>query len=128
VLFFLRLRRCRATDGHHHWTRDEQIALATTVGPPWGMPRHAYHYSDTGYITLGEIIERVTGHTLAQAFHDGLDYRRIGLVSTWFESLEPVPDRALGRAHQYMDVDDIDATDFDPSFDLFGGGGLVSTA
>jgi D-alanyl-D-alanine carboxypeptidase len=114
-------------DGQHHWTRHEQIALAMANGPPRGAPGRAYHYSDDGYVILGEIIERVTGHSLAQAVRDELNFSKIGLNSTWFESLEPQPPRVLSRAHQYLDVNDIDATDFDPSFDLYGGGGLVST-
>lgn len=114
-------------DGQHHWTRHEQIALAMANGPPRGAPGLAYHYSDTGYVILGEIIERATGHSLARAFRDELKFGRLGLDSTWFESLEPQPQRALSRAHQYLDVGDVDITNFDPSFDLYGGGGLVST-
>jgi D-alanyl-D-alanine carboxypeptidase len=41
------------------------------------------------------------------------------------EGLEPAPATAGERAHQY--TDGVDTFDADPSFDLWGGGGLVST-
>ena len=45
---------------------------------------------------------------------------------TWFESLELAPTDLLARAHEFFGS--VDATDFEPSFDLWGGGGLASTA
>jgi D-alanyl-D-alanine carboxypeptidase len=45
---------------------------------------------------------------------------------TWLETLEDPPASASERAHQYMG--ERDTWDWDPSLDLYGGGGLVSTA
>jgi len=45
------------------------------------------------------------------------------LVHTYTESLEPPAGQP--RAHQYFGT--LDLYGFDPSFDLYGGGGLVST-
>jgi D-alanyl-D-alanine carboxypeptidase len=111
------------THGHHHWTRAEQLRFATTHGKPLAPPGREFHYSDTGYILLGEILQRTTGHTLAWALRHLLRFQRVGLRATYLESLEPPI--GLPRAHQYYRQ--IDATGFDPSFDLYGGGGLVST-
>jgi D-alanyl-D-alanine carboxypeptidase len=47
------------------------------------------------------------------------------MSSTWWETLEPAPASVPDRAHQFFG--DVDTTGFDPSFDLYGGGGLVST-
>jgi D-alanyl-D-alanine carboxypeptidase len=114
-----------AGDPAHRWTRSEQLELAMTAGSAYGAPGERYHYSDTGYILLGEIIEMATARPMPVAVRLLLDFERLGLEHTWFEDLEPEPWGAPPRAHQYQE--DVDATHFDPSLDLYGGGGLVST-
>lgn len=109
----------------HHWTRLEQLKWAMNHSKPIGAPGEIYSYSDTGYILLGEIIEQVSGLPQAVAYRKLLSFERLGLKHTWFETLEPAPADLPARAHQF--VGDLDATNFNPSFDLFGGGGLIST-
>src|SRR5205809_483841 len=109
----------------HRWTRAEQIQFAMTHGKPLFPPGTDFHYSDTGYILLGEILERVTGQGLGAAYRSLLHFDRLGLGQTYLETLEPKPPHAAPRAHQYLGG--IDTAGFDPSFDLYGGGGLVST-
>ena len=62
---------------------------------------------------------------MAKAVRDLARLDGLGLKATWFETLEPVPAGAPARSRQYFG--DIDVYDFDPSFDLWGGGGIVST-
>ena len=107
------------------WTRQEQVQLAMMGGDPLGEPGEVYAYSDTGYVLLGDVIERATGETLGAAYRDVLDFDGLGLDSTWWEQVEPVPDGVPQRAPQFFEDQDMSAAD--PSFDLFGGGGLVST-
>ena len=114
-----------SSDPLHRWTRMEQLSLAMESGQAYGQPGEVYLYSDTGYILLGEIIEVTMGSAMAVAVHDLLAFDRLGIDDTWFETLEPVPAGAPPRAHQYLES--LDANAFDPSLDLFGGGGLVST-
>jgi D-alanyl-D-alanine carboxypeptidase len=111
--------------GRHHWTRREQVRFAMSHGKPYAPPGREFHYADTGYILLGEILERRTGRSLAAAYRSLLRFDKLGLRRTYLETLEPRPSAAQPRAHQYYQR--IDATAFDPSFDLYGGGGLVST-
>ncbi len=109
----------------HRWTRLEQVRFALDHGKPVAAPGLVYHYSDTGYILLGEVIERVSRQTLAAAYHQTLRFRALGLDHTYLETLEPEPANRPPRAHQYyagLDLNQVDA-----SFDLYGGGGLVST-
>jgi D-alanyl-D-alanine carboxypeptidase len=113
------------THGRHHWGRLEQVRWAVTHGKPYAPPGQEFHYSDTGYVLLGEILERRTGLGLASAYRSLLGFGKLGLVDTYLETLEPRPRSAHPRAHQYYEK--IDSTPFDPSFDLYGGGGLVST-
>lgn len=112
-------------NSQHQWTRREQVQWALNHSKPTGTPGKVFAYSDTGYVLLGEIIEQVSGLSQAPAYRTLLDFERLGLRHTWFETLEPAPTDLPRRAHQF--AGSIDATGFNPSFDLFGGGGLVST-
>jgi len=107
------------------WTRLEQLRGAIEWGEPYGEPGAVFAYSDTGYILLGEIVEKLTGLSLGAALRELLRFERLGIRSTWQESVEPKPPGALDRAHQYMG--EVDTHSIDPSFDLFGGGGLAGT-
>lgn len=119
--FFARI----LADPGHRWTRAEQLALAMSTGDPYGAPGETYHYSDTGYNLLGEMLETVTGKPMQAAVRDLLGFDRLRLASTWWETLEPVPPASAPRVHQYLDS--LDANTFDGSIDVYGGGGLMST-
>ncbi len=47
-------------DAQREWTTSELIAVAEAAGRV-GEPGGPYHYSNTNYVVLGEIIEQVTG-------------------------------------------------------------------
>jgi D-alanyl-D-alanine carboxypeptidase len=113
-------------DPHRRWTPEEQIGLAVEWGDPYGAPGDVYRYSDTGYVVLGLVLESVYGKPLASALRGLLEFERLGLHDTWLETLEDPPAGASERVHQYMG--DRDTFEWDPSLDLYGGGGLVSTA
>lgn len=106
------------------WTRREQIQLAMTKGQPVGTPGQRYSYSDTGYLLLAEILERRSGQPLPALMARELKLGPASQRRTYFERLEPAPAQER-RAAQYMG--DLPVQDIDPSADLFGGGGLVST-
>ncbi|MCL7959444.1 MAG: beta-lactamase family protein [marine benthic group bacterium] len=113
-------------DPTHRWTPEEQIDLAVEWGDPYGAAGEVYRYSDTGYVVLGLVLQSVYGKPLAPSLRELLDFEGLELGSTWLETLEDPPPGASDRAHQYMG--ELDTYDFDPSLDLYGGGGLVSTA
>ncbi|MBN2070043.1 MAG: beta-lactamase family protein [Candidatus Krumholzibacteriota bacterium] len=113
-------------DPGRKWSRLDQLKLAIELGAPYGGPGERWHYSDTGYILLGKILEEVTGKTMAGAMRDLVGFDRLGLDHTWTESVEAVPAAVGAIAHQYFG--DADSYDVDPSIDLYGGGGLISTA
>ena len=117
-------RETVVADPRRRWTRRDQVAIAVRDGP-LAAPGTAFQYSDTGYVLVGEMLECLTGEPLAIAVRRLLDYDRAGLTQTYWEQTEPAPADAPPRARQYLGA--TDATDFDPSFDLFGGGGLVAT-
>ncbi|MCU0234626.1 MAG: beta-lactamase family protein, partial [Thermoanaerobaculales bacterium] len=111
-------------DPLHRWTRAEQVRAAVEWGDPHGAPGEIYTYCDTGYVLLGAIIEQASGRTLAAAVRELLGFERLGLRATWWETLEPPPEQLPARAHQFLG--ELDSFDFDPSLDLYGGGGIAT--
>lgn len=118
------LQRALADFGHE-WTRAEQLQLAVDVGDPLATPGAEFHYSDTGYVLLGEIIERVTGKPYAVAMRELLDYDRLGLEQVWLEYGEQRPPGAPAISRSFFSTTEL--TDLDFSIDAFGGGGLAGT-
>ncbi len=113
------------SDPKHRWTRMEQVQFAMKWGKPHFEPGKDFHYSDTGYDLLGEMIERLSGMPLAKAYRTLLDFKKLGLDETYLETLEPVPAGVKSLSHPYFG--EIDAIDLDPSHGLYGGAGLVSS-
>lgn len=107
----------------HEWTRAEQIEFAVVHAAAAGKPGEAFAYSDTGYIILGEIIERSTGASLGVSFETLLRLDHRGLRHTRMERGGDMSQGVIAKTY----MDDMDISAIDPSFDLFGGGGLVST-
>jgi len=105
------------------WQPKEQIRLCIEWLDPVGQPGEIYSYSDTGYILLGLILEATTQKKLGPAVRELVNYDQLGLEATFWEYMEPEPSQ-LERAHQYYA--DYDITSWHASFDLYGGGGLVS--
>lgn len=109
------------------WTPREQIQMMIDCGDPKFAPGAPgrWSYSDTGYIMLGSVLAKATGRDFPGALRELLPLRRLGLEQTWHELLEPVPRGMRPRAHQYVAA--LDMTDWNPSFDSWGGGGYAST-
>ena len=112
-------------DPTHRWSRLEQVRWAMDHGRPIAPPGRRFHYSDTGYVVLGEILERLTRMSLAGALRTLLRFDLLELGSIFLETLEAAPEAAAGKAHQY--TDGIDLVRVDASADLWGGGGLVAS-
>ncbi|MEN0002617.1 MAG: serine hydrolase domain-containing protein [Bacteroidota bacterium] len=106
------------------WTRTEQLEGAIQWGKPKGTPGEIYHYGDTGYILLGEIIEKLSNKSLGYAIDSLVNYEKIGMRATWLESMQEVKVQAE-LIHCYYQRKDY--SEFDASIDLYGGGGLIST-
>ncbi len=111
-------------DPNKRWTRTEQIQFAMDNGKPHAAPGEEHHYSDTGYVLLGEIIEQLNKSGLAEGLRELLKFDDLGMSATYLESLEIRPNGLLPNVKRYMG--EIDASNWDNSIDLYGGGGLVS--
>lgn len=91
-------------------------------------PGQNYHYSDTGYIILGLVIEKLTGGTLHEAYRKRL-FDPLGLKHTYLEyATKPATTPYEGNAADFYIGDFPGRTGrFNISFD-WAGGGVVSTA
>lgn len=111
----------------HTWTRDEQIARAVEIGGPTTVPGEKYKYADIEYLLLTEMIERFTKKPFYTAIAELLEFKKNGLNATWFVDLQKQPRASGPLVHQYWDKYHWDSYKLDPSWDLYGGGGLAST-
>lgn len=110
-------------DPGHFWTREELVGLSMAYADRQSAPGTTFQYSDTGYVLLGDIIERLTGENLGVSARKLLRLDRLDLTSSWWELMEPAPVNAAPRAPQRLGA--LDAADWHASMDLYGGGGLV---
>jgi D-alanyl-D-alanine carboxypeptidase len=109
-------------DPQTRWTREGDLHHLVDWTDPVGAPSEKYAYSDTGYILLGAIIERITAQTLAQAVREQLRLDALGVPGTYWERYES----PVGGVRAHQRFEGLDTHDWDPSMDLYGGGGLVA--
>lgn len=114
------------TDPTHEYSREELVALSMEWADPQSAPGTKWQYSDTGYILLGDIVERIAGKPLGPAVRELLRLDQLDLNATWWEIMEPRPKGAAEQAPQALG--DFDAATVHASMDLYGGGGLVMSA
>ncbi len=112
------------TAPQYRWTREEQLRWLVDSLAPVGPPGAQFRYSDSGYTLLGAIVERLTGMPLGPAVRRLVGFESLGLRHTWWETLEAAPPGIADRAHQYLSG--FDSYAIDPSFDLYGGGGIAA--
>jgi CubicO group peptidase (beta-lactamase class C family) len=83
----------------HRWTVNQVLTgLGTGLGPAEFRPGHEYQYSDTNYIVLGAILERIT-HSSIQSDFQRLITKPLGITSATFL---PTPTGEALLAHPYL--------------------------
>jgi D-alanyl-D-alanine carboxypeptidase len=86
-------------------------------------PGSTYYYSDTHYLLLGLIIEKLTGKSLQQNLSERI-VEPIGLKNTYTDNWDST---YANMMHQYLHKFDI-TKKLHPSFEFGGGGFITSTA
>ena len=112
-------------DPMKEWTREAQIRACVEWGDPVGKPGEKFSYSDTGYVLLGHIIEKATELPLPIAVRNYLKFDSYNLKNIVWERGDSADLKPGQRAHQYFQSKD--TFNWNPSVDLYGGGGLVAT-
>ncbi len=108
------------------WTLPELLAIADGANhPPYFAPGESFHYSNTGYVLAGLIVEQATGNR----FVDELTSRvltPLGLKDTFLAEGGEIPDGTVDCYH-LLDGQLINVTPINLSW-TWAAGGVVSTA
>lgn len=113
------------------WTPEERLAALFDAKPPFA-PGEGWEYSDTNYIVLGMIIERITGRTYYSEMQRRL-LQPLALRNTIPSDQPELPGLANGYAGLRNDLGGYDASigadgrfAINPQFE-WTGGGIAST-
>ncbi|NNK80574.1 MAG: serine hydrolase [Flavobacteriales bacterium] len=115
-------------DKSHRWTKNEQLELAISSGDPLAEPGKLFDYADANYLLLAEIIENKTNKPYYTSIRQLLKFDELEFSDSWFPTLEERPAETNHLVHQYWTDQNWDSYDIDVSFDLYGGGGMATTA
>jgi D-alanyl-D-alanine carboxypeptidase len=116
---------------HRSWT--PQQILDNFGGAPYCAPGTCYHYSNTGFVLLGMVIEAVTGESLGQNYKDRF-FTPLGLDKIWFQGDGPP---AVAPARDYYSSGGVlvgvnDGTNYRPTQSeatvVWAAGAIVGTA
>ena len=109
------------------WQPEELLDYARGEEPNFA-PGTDVVYSNTGYILLGKLIERVTGKPFYTFFQNHL-FDPLGMSNTSFAATDPVPESIVqGYVDFYSNLNVINATNYS-GWDYFtADGGLISNA
>jgi D-alanyl-D-alanine carboxypeptidase len=109
------------------WTPAELLARATAQPPVFEPPGKGFSYSDTNYIVLGTLVQRITGHTPAAE----IQRRIIAPLHLSNTGIPTTPDIAGPHADGYLPMPDgsvVDITRFNPSVLAYAGDVVSSGA
>ena len=107
------------------WTPEQLLAYAFSE-PTLFEPDAMFHYSNTNYILLGQLVEDVSGTPLPKFFGDRI-FSPLGMTSTVFptDAVFPMP-HAQGYTNVGGGVSAVEATDWNPSWG-WAAGAMIST-
>jgi D-alanyl-D-alanine carboxypeptidase len=113
---------------HHSeklWTPNTLLDVTRQFQQPVAKPGERFHYSDTGYILLGLIVQQVSGHSFNSQLHDEI-FEPLGMDSSYLAfygqpKAQPTPSILP------MYVNNVDVSRFQSLSCDWAGGGIVST-
>lgn len=107
------------------WTPQELLAYAYKL-PPDFAPGKGWAYSNSNFVILGLLIEKVAGKPVKDVFRE-LIFQPLGLKQTSWDEVPSLPEPfARGYTLQSKDDSLTDATGYNPTW-AFTAGQLVST-
>jgi D-alanyl-D-alanine carboxypeptidase len=107
------------------WTPSELVIIGLSR-KPYFAPGKGWHYSNTGYVLLGMIIEQITGDTIGNEIKKRI-LDPLGLKNTSFPTDSAMEgDYARGYWFKQNDGGLKDITNFDPSCE-WDAGAMIST-
>lgn len=112
-------------DMARRWTQRQLVAIGAGA-PSLFLPGQGWSYTNTGYVLLGMIVERVTGHTLAAEYTRSI-LQPLGLRHTEFPVTTAMP-RPHSNGYDVMAAGSwpLDVTATSPTI-AWGAGAMVAT-
>ncbi|MFZ9858905.1 MAG: serine hydrolase [Roseiflexaceae bacterium] len=113
---------------HHSeklWTPSTLVDISRQFQQAVAKPGERFHYSDTGYILLGLIVQQVSDHSFHSQLHDEI-FEPLGMEQSYLAfysqpTAQPTPSILP------MYVNDVDVSRFQSLSCDWAGGGIVST-
>lgn len=105
----------------HFWHPAELLAFSRERQRPVAEPGVRFHYSDTGYVLLGRVLEEVTGQPLERLARDRV-LDPLGMAGSAFWLREPGPEHIAP-----LWLGGVEASGFRSLSCDWAGGGIVST-
>lgn len=109
----------------HTYTPRQLVAMATRE-PLQSTPGTTFLYSNTDYVVLGLLIEKVTGHSFAAELSSRI-LRPLRMRHTYLAGAAPGVPGAAMRGYESVDGSPIDLTAYDMSVS-WSAGAIISTA
>ncbi len=111
-------------DTNKSWSPQEMIQFAKEKMKPHFIPGQGYHYTDTEYVLLALIIEKVSGMSLDKFFQQYI-FKPLGMDGSYI-NLKSLPIKNQPPMAKFY-VGDIELSSIKSLSADWGGGGLVST-
>jgi len=109
----------------HFWTPAELVTFSAEHQKAVAKPGKKFHYSDTGYILLGLLVEKITGQTFEENLHAKI-FNPTGMENTYmlFRS-KPAKPQSIPYATVYLGKTNV--SEFKSLSVDWAGGGVIST-
>ncbi len=113
------------TNTGFHWTPEKLLAYTRDHQRSVGIPGNVFNYSDTGYILLGLIIEKVTGKSFAQNLKDEffLPLEMNNSYLMFYSEPANTPKKEINKIW----FNKVEITGFESLSCDWSGGGIIST-
>ncbi|MDQ2624452.1 MAG: beta-lactamase family protein [Actinomycetota bacterium] len=117
----LPMRTLVTTEQDHVWTQRALLDLTRERQRPVAAPGRRFHYSDTGYVLLGRVLEEVTGRSYTELLRARV-LEPAGMTSSALWRREPGPERIAP-----LWVDGVELSGAASLTCDWSGGGIVTT-
>jgi D-alanyl-D-alanine carboxypeptidase len=111
------------SEPNHFWTPDELLGYTRTYQKAVGRPDEKFFYSDTGYILLGKILEKISGKTYADLLSQQI-FSRLGMSESY---LYAYPTKNAPESMAPLYVNNVDVSKMTSLSCDWSGGGIVTT-
>jgi D-alanyl-D-alanine carboxypeptidase len=113
------------TDPSHHWTPRELVDYTRTYQKAVGVPGKRFNYSDTGYILLGLMIEKVTGMSFDQNLTNEI-FAPLAMRDSHLMFYSE-PQNTPGRDIAEIWLNGVEVSGFESLSCDWSGGGIIAT-